>query len=326
MFDRVGVLKLPTYVEVLNRALMAEVTLAAKKQVKALTSEWRGKKPNFNFKKDWLFSKKQNTGSFSSSSQSSGSIPNCPDCGKKHRGVCYRASRACYRCGKVGHMMKDCSLGSENANRPTTSSARSAFVTRSNAGTNVRGNTGNEALKQGRVFTLVPGNVQDTEFVVSGIIPIRHLGVLWNGVVPLPYLIFAMKAVKLLRKGCKGYMCCVLTETSDRSNVETIPVVCEFPDVFPKELLGDLIDREIECTINVIPGTQPISKTPYRMSTSELKELKAQLQELLDKKFIRPSTSPWGAPALFVKKKDGSLRQCIDYQELNKVTIKNKYS
>ena len=113
--------------------------------------------------------------------------------------------------------------------------------------------------------------------------------------------------------------------TSDSPNVETIPVVNEFPDAFPNELPRDLIDREIEFTIAVVLGTQPISKTLYRMLTSELKELKIQLQELLDKKFIRPSTSPWGAPILFVKKKDGSLRLCIDYRELNKVIVKNKY-
>ena len=109
------------------------------------------------------------------------------------------------------------------------------------------------------------------------------------------------------------------------STVENITVVSEFSDVFSNELPGDLIDREIEFTIDVVLGTQPISKTPYRMSTSELKELKTQLQELLDKKFIRPSTSPWSAPVWFVKKKDGSLRLCIDYRELNKVTVKNKY-
>lgn len=107
-------------------------------------------------------------------------------------------------------------------------------------------------------------------------------------------------------------------------NVENIPIVNKFLDVFPNELPGDLIDREIKFTIKVVPGTQPISKTPYRMSTSELKEQKVQLQELLDNKFIRPSISPWGALVLFVKKKDWSLRLCIDYRELNKVIVKNK--
>lgn len=108
--------------------------------------------------------------------------------------------------------------------------------------------------------------------------------------VPPPYLISFMKARKLLRKRCRGYLCCVLTEFPDSANVETIPVVCEFSDECPTNLPGELIDRKIEFTIDVEPGIQPISKTPYRLSTSELKELKVQLQELLDKKFIRPST------------------------------------
>ena len=109
------------------------------------------------------------------------------------------------------------------------------------------------------------------------------------------------------------------------SLVERIPVVCDYPDVFPDELSGMPPDRDIEFAIELQPGTAPISKRPYRMPPAELAELKKQLQELLDKGFIRPSTSPWGCPALFVKKKDESLRMCIDYRPLNAVTIKNKY-
>jgi hypothetical protein len=109
------------------------------------------------------------------------------------------------------------------------------------------------------------------------------------------------------------------------SPVEKIPVVCEYLDVFPDELPGMPPDRDIEFAIELQPVTTPISKRPYRMSPAELAELKKQLQELLDKGFIRPSTSPWGCPALFVKKKDESLRLCVDYRPLNAVTIKNKY-
>ena len=108
-------------------------------------------------------------------------------------------------------------------------------------------------------------------------------------------------------------------------NIKDIPVVNEFPDVFPGELPGLPPDREIEFAILLIPGTKPIYKAPYRMAPAELKELKVQLKELEDRGFIRPSVSPWGAPVLFVKKKDGSLRLCVDYRELNKVTISNKY-
>jgi hypothetical protein len=107
--------------------------------------------------------------------------------------------------------------------------------------------------------------------------------------------------------------------------LENIPVVCEYPDVFPDDLPGMPPDRDVEFVIELQPGTAPISKRPYRMPPKELAELKIQLQELLDKGYIRPSSSPWGNPALFVKKKDGSLRMCVDYHPLNAVTIKNKY-
>jgi hypothetical protein len=109
------------------------------------------------------------------------------------------------------------------------------------------------------------------------------------------------------------------------SPVERIPVVCEYPDVFLDELPGMPPDRDIDFAIELQPGTTPISKRPYRMPSAELAELKKQLQELLDKGFIRPSTDPWGCLALFVKKKDESMRLCVDYRPLNAATIKNKY-
>jgi hypothetical protein len=112
--------------------------------------------------------------------------------------------------------------------------------------------------------------------------------------------------------------------TMIESPVEKIPVVCDYPNVFPDDLPGMPPDRDIEFAIELQHGTAPISKRPYRMPPAELAELKKQLQELLDKGFIRPSTSPWGCPALFVKK-DESLRMCVDYRPLNGVTIKNKY-
>ena len=97
------------------------------------------------------------------------------------------------------------------------------------------------------------------------------------------------------------------------------------PDVFLNDIIGLPPDREVEFTIDLIPGIEPISIPPYRMAPAELRELKAQLKELLSKGFIRPSISPWGAPVFFVKKKYGSLRLCIEYRKLNRVTICNYY-
>ena len=138
-------------------------------------------------------------------------------------------------------------------------------------------------------------------------------------------LISAITASKMLIRGCQGYLAVVRDVQADKGSVDRVPVVCEFRDIFPEELPGLPPEREIEFCIDVVPGTDPISMPPYRMAPAELSELKEQLQELLDKGFIRPSTYPRGAPVLFVKKKDGSLRLCIDYRQLNKVTIKNKY-
>ena len=107
--------------------------------------------------------------------------------------------------------------------------------------------------------------------------------------------------------------------------VEEVSVVKEYPDVFPEELPGLPPDRDIEFAIELVPGTTPIAKKPYRMPANELSELKKQVEELEEKGYIRPSTSPWGAPVLFVKKKDGTMRMCVDYRALNDVTIKNKY-
>ncbi|GJX47197.1 hypothetical protein Tco_0272387 [Tanacetum coccineum] len=102
-------------------------------------------------------------------------------------------------------------------------------------------------------------------------------------------------------------------------------IVRNFPEVFPEDLPGIPPTRQVEFQIDLIPGVAPVARAPYRLAPSEMKELSDQLKELSDKGFIRPSSSPWGAPVLFVKKKDGSFRMCIDYRELNKLTVKNRY-
>jgi hypothetical protein len=111
----------------------------------------------------------------------------------------------------------------------------------------------------------------------------------------------------------------------DASQGSKVPVVNEFPNVFPEELPGMPTNRDIKFVIELKPGTSPIYKTPYRMATLELGELKEHIKKLLEKGFIHPSSSPWRAPVIFVLKKDGTRRLCVDYHALNEVTFKNKY-
>jgi hypothetical protein len=106
----------------------------------------------------------------------------------------------------------------------------------------------------------------------------------------------------------------IMVNHLEEKALENIKVVCEYPDVFPKELPGMPPNRDIEFSIELLSGTAPISKRPYRMDVKDLVELKKQIEELLEKGLIRPSSSPWGAPVLFVSKKDGSRRICVDYR------------
>nr|GFD34187.1 putative reverse transcriptase domain-containing protein [Tanacetum cinerariifolium] len=139
-----------------------------------------------------------------------------------------------------------------------------------------------------RSYQVIFGDIHAPEFIYHGSLPGKSI-----------QIISALQARTLLSHGCE--------------------------DVFPDELPGIPPVREVEFNIELIPGAEPISKASYRMAPVKLKELKDQLQELLERGFIRPSVSPWGAPFLFVKKKDGNMRLCIDYRELNKITIRNRY-
>ncbi|XP_070054641.1 uncharacterized protein [Nicotiana tomentosiformis] len=125
----------------------------------------------------------------------------------------------------------------------------------------------------------------------------------------------------MINKGCIYHLVRVTDTDTEAPILESVPVVNEFSEIFPDEILGIPPNRYID----VMPDMQPISISPYRMAPTELKELKEKLKDLLEKGFIRPSVSPWGASVLFIRKKDRSLRMCIDYRKLNKVMIKNKY-
>nr|GEY25013.1 putative reverse transcriptase domain-containing protein [Tanacetum cinerariifolium] len=126
-------------------------------------------------------------------------------------------------------------------------------------------------------------------------------------------IISCTKAQEYLSKGCDVFL------------ANDVPIVRDFPEVFPEDLPGIPPARPVEFQIDLVPGVVPVVRAPYRLAPSEMKELAEQLQELSDKGFIRPSSSPWGAPVLFVKKKDESFRMCIDYRKLNKLTMKNRY-
>ncbi|GKD29918.1 hypothetical protein Tco_1240696 [Tanacetum coccineum] len=133
------------------------------------------------------------------------------------------------------------------------------------------------------------------------------------------------RAKRHLAHGFQDYLAHIIDTHKSTPCLDNILVVREFLDVFPEELPGIPPDRQVEFCVDLIPGSTPVAKTPYRLAPSEMQELMKQLQEQLDKGFIRPSSSPWGGPVLFVRKKDDSIWMCIDYRDLNKVTIKNRY-
>nr|GFB86689.1 putative reverse transcriptase domain-containing protein [Tanacetum cinerariifolium] len=151
-----------------------------------------------------------------------------------------------------------------------------------------------------RSYRVIFGDIHAPEFIYHGSLPGKSM-----------QIVSALQARTLLSHGCEGFLATIHDMTSDVPSIHDQPIVSEFPDVFLDELPGIPPVREVEFSIELIPGAEPISKAPYRMAPIELKD---QLQELLERGFIRLSVSPWGAPFLFVKKKDGSMRLCIDYR------------
>nr|GEY21480.1 putative reverse transcriptase domain-containing protein [Tanacetum cinerariifolium] len=141
-------------------------------------------------------------------------------------------------------------------------------------------------------------------------------------------VISCSKAQEYIGKGCQIFLAQISAkkevDKSEGKQLKDVPVVRDFPEVFPEDLPGLPLARPVECQIDLTPGATPVARALNRLAPSEMKELSKQLQEISDKGFIRPSSSPWGASVLFVKKKDGSFRICIDYRELNKLTVKNR--
>ncbi|KAH0670766.1 hypothetical protein KY290_026160 [Solanum tuberosum] len=147
-----------------------------------------------------------------------------------------------------------------------------------------------------------------------------------SSAVPKGHLISYLKARKLVSKGCVYHLVRVNDSSVEIPHIQSVLVIKEFPEVFPDDLSRVPPESERDFSIDILPDTRPISIPPYRMAPAELKELKEQLKDLVEKGFIRPSVSPYVPPVLFVRNKDGCLRMCIDYRQLNKVTIKNKYA
>ncbi|GJW75526.1 putative reverse transcriptase domain-containing protein [Tanacetum coccineum] len=138
-------------------------------------------------------------------------------------------------------------------------------------------------------------------------------------------VISCIKARKYIERGCHLFLAHVTEKEKSEKRLEDVPVIRDFPEVFPDDLSGLPPPRQVKFKIDLVSGAAPVARAPYRLAPSEMKELSEQLKELLEKGFIRPSSSPWRAPVLFVKKKDGSFPMCINYRELNKLTVKNRY-
>ncbi|GJR38899.1 putative reverse transcriptase domain-containing protein [Tanacetum coccineum] len=142
-------------------------------------------------------------------------------------------------------------------------------------------------------------------------------------------IISCTRTQKYIQKGCQVYLAQVTfkkaEDKSEEKRLEDVSIIREFLEVFPEDLSGLPPARQVEFQIDLVPGAAPVARAPYRLAPTKMQELSTQLQELSDRGFIRPSSSPWEAPVLFVKKKDGSFRMCIDYRELNKLTVKNRY-
>nr|GFB59800.1 putative reverse transcriptase domain-containing protein [Tanacetum cinerariifolium] len=237
---------------------------------------------------------------------------NCPVCGRckqmghftrycTSRVVNERPRPTCYECGDPNHFRRNC---------PRINQATTAGGNRPNPVLAIKGNP-------------KPGNNRNRAQGMDWLSKLRAKIVCFEKIVQIP--LHNEDILEVHGERPKGYLKQLKTMKMNKSKLEDIPVVREFPDVFLEDLSGLPLSHEIEFCIDLIHGAMPVAKSPYRLAPTKMQELANQLKDLQDKGFIRPSSSPWGAPVLFVKKKDGSFHMCIDYRELNKLTIKNRY-
>ncbi|GJY35118.1 putative reverse transcriptase domain-containing protein [Tanacetum coccineum] len=291
-------------------------------------------------------------------SRYAGNLPLCRRCVLHHTRPC---TVKCNTCNKVGHLTKNC----RNKGPATRSNLLPVTVTchacgeKGHYANQCRKTTNNNA--QGRAYMLRDRNAHQDPNVVTGMFLLnQHLArVLFDSGADKSFVSISLASMlnippitidtfyniemanrnlyhariiydeKVVHIPIDGETLIiqvqVMERKSDEKRLEEIPVVREFLEVFPEDLPGLPPIRQIEFQIHLIPRVTPVAQVPYRLAPSEMQELFDQLQELAYRGFIRPSTSPWGAPVLFVKKKYGSFRMCIDYWELNKLTIKNRY-
>ncbi|GKD88218.1 putative reverse transcriptase domain-containing protein, partial [Tanacetum coccineum] len=212
---------------------------------------------------------------------------------------------SCYECGSLDHLRNVCPRG--GSAEPERGDREILLNCKVNL---------NDELFNIDLFLIELKNfdVDGKTLIVQGDKPTRNLKI-----------ISAIKMHKYLKKECFAFLAHVVEKDQKVKIIRDILVVKNYPKVFPEDLPGPPPSRQVEFQIDFVPRAAPVAKAPYRLALPEMQELSAQLQELLSKGLIRPSSSIWGAPILFVKKKDGSMRMCIDYRELNKLTIKNRY-
>ncbi|GKD03014.1 putative reverse transcriptase domain-containing protein, partial [Tanacetum coccineum] len=250
--------------------------------------------------------------------------------------------KACYECGSTDHVRS----AYPRLNRAQGPEENHPNQVATNNGGQGRGNQGNQA--RGRAFMLGAEEARQDPNIVTGLEP-NDLGFRYEIEIASGQLVEIDKVIKGCKLEIEGHVfdidlipfghgsfnviierpeekarLLMSSKDSDKKQ-EEIVVVRDFPEVFPDDLSRLSPIREIEFRIELIPVATSVEKSPYRLAPSEMEELSGQLKELQDKGFIRPSSSPWGVPVLFVKKNDGSFRMCIDYRELNKLTVKNRY-